>query len=88
MRDLNHEPFTTPYVGRDRRADADRDHPVLRDDWTPMRRVTDGRIAFVADDIRHRLAPICSHWSERDFESLVQQIARMKVRWMQLERAD
>jgi hypothetical protein len=43
---------------------------------------------MIADDIRRRLAFICAEWSEPDFEAVVQRIARMKMRWMELDRAD
>lgn len=52
------------------------------------RRVPDGRVALFADDLRSRLRCVCGHWEEDDFEKIVQRIARMKVRWSELDRAD
>lgn len=48
----------------------------------------EARIAFIADDVRRRLGPSCSHWDESEFETLVDRIARMKSRWVELGRAD
>ena len=71
----------------DRRGEA-RELSEPCDVWPPKRRASDGPVALLADDIRYRLAPVCSDWSEREFEAVVQRIARMKVRWRELDRAD
>ncbi|HEX6599539.1 MAG TPA: hypothetical protein VF034_09480 [Gemmatimonadaceae bacterium] len=88
MRDLHHDQSSTPYAGNDRRGARARELSAIADSWPPNRRVTDGPVALIADDIRRRLAFICDGWSEPEFEALVQRIARMKVRWMQVDRAD
>lgn len=67
---------------------AIRNAMTLGDAWTRERRVVDPRVTLYADDVRQRLRHICCDWSERDFEDLVRQIARMKVRWHDLDRAD
>ena len=67
---------------------AIRDAMTLGDAWGRERQVVDERIALYADDVRRRLRHICCDWSEPDFEALVLQIARMKVRWSDLDRAD
>ena len=87
MRDIHHEPPSIGSVGN-RRGAAALELSELYDDWPPQRRASDGPVAMLADDIRHRLAPICSQWSEHDLEIVVQRIARLKVRWMELDRAD
>ncbi|HEX5971528.1 MAG TPA: hypothetical protein VFY85_06350 [Gemmatimonadaceae bacterium] len=86
MRDSHHDQSSTPDVGDERRPGDARE--LAPDPWPPKRRATDGPIAMIADDIRQRLAPICRDWSEHDFEVVVQRIARMKLRWMQLDRVD
>jgi hypothetical protein len=88
MRDLHHDPMPINSAGSARRRVDGHEQAELRDHWPPKRRVSDGPVALLANDIRSRLAPICSEWSEREFETVVQRIARMKVRWMDLDRAD
>ena len=88
MRDTHHEPPSLGSIVGDRRGAEARSLGELGEDWPPHRRATDGPVAMLADDIRERLAPICSEWSEHDFEAVVQRIARIKLRWMQLDRAD
>lgn len=88
MHDLHQDPSSTRFVGRDRRGADSRDLAERHDGWPPKRRASDGPVALLADDIRRRLATTCEAWSDGDFEALVQRIARMKVRWMELERAD
>ena len=88
MHDTHQEPSSTASAGSGRRRADAREPAELRQDWPPLRRATDGPVAMLADDIRQRLAPICREWSERDFEAVVQRIARMKLRWMELNRAD
>jgi hypothetical protein len=88
MRDTHHEPSSIGFSSIDRRGADARQLSARCDDWPPQRRATDGPVAFLADDIRQRLAPICRDWSEHEFESVVQRIARMKLRWMELDRAD
>lgn len=88
MHDLHHDSSSTPFVGRDRRG-ADARALADRDDfWPPKRRATDGPVALLAADIRRRLSSTCEAWTDGEFEALVQHIAQMKVRWMELDRAD
>ena len=86
MRDSHHDQSSTPKAGNERRDAHAR--ALSADPWPPKRRAGDGPIAMIADDIRQRLAPICCDWSEHDFELVVQRIARMKLRWMQLDGMD
>ena len=88
MPEIHHEPAALGSIGGDRRGAETRNLSELSDQWLPQRRATDGPVAMLADDIRQRLAPVCSGWSEREFEWVVQRIARMKLRWMELDRAD
>jgi hypothetical protein len=88
MRDIHHEPPSLGSVGDDRRGAEARNLSELCDDWPPQRRATDGPVAMLADDIRQRLGPICRDWREDDFEAVVHRIARMKMRWIELGRAD
>ena len=88
MRDLHHDQSSTPFAADDRRGARGRELSAIADAWPPNRRASDGPAALIADDIRRRLAFVCDGWSDPEFEALVQRIARMKVRWMELGRAD
>jgi hypothetical protein len=54
----------------------------------PDRGAQDPRLALHAADLRSRLRHVCRDWKEDDFEEVVQRMARMKVRWSELDRAD
>ena len=41
----------------------------------------DARVAPLLDDLRRRLRPACQDWSEAEFETVIQRIARAKLRW-------
>jgi hypothetical protein len=88
MRDLHHDSSSMPLVARNRRGADARNLADRYDDWPPKRRAMDGPVALLAADIRRRLAVTCEGWNDSEFEALVQRIARMKVRWMELNRVD
>ena len=46
----------------------------------------DPRLAGMAAALTERLRPACAHWDEASFAALVQQIARLKLRWHDAER--
>lgn len=48
----------------------------------------DARFTLLSTDLRRRLRRVCLHWDEADFDALVRQIARMKIRWGDPDRAD
>jgi hypothetical protein len=39
------------------------------------------RVALLVGDLRRRLRPACRDWEEAEFEAVIQQIARIKLRW-------
>lgn len=80
MRDTHHLSSSNSQPARDR---ASRGGAFSRERWP-----TDPRIARFADDLRERLRHVCGDWEEVEFEALVQQIARMKLRWADLDRED
>ena len=41
----------------------------------------DPRLAAISAGLAERLRPICAGWDEARFEALVQQMARVKLRW-------
>ena len=45
----------------------------------------ESRLEQLRADLRARLRPACRHWPDGEFEALVQRMARMKLRWSEME---
>lgn len=88
MRDTGHLSYWMTHVNPDFRRTSlfhgRHEDPTDRE----RRAAAEGQIALYARDLRVRLRCVCGGWDEHEFEALVQQIARMKVRWSELDRAD
>jgi hypothetical protein len=64
------------------------DHPVDtgRESTTgPALDESDPRVQLLVQRITKRLRPVCAGWEEDRFQTLVQKIARMRVRWGDLD---
>lgn len=58
-------------------------------DVRPLQTASDDpRFALLVARLSARLRPVCTGWDDAEFEALVHQIARMKVRWGEAYRSD
>ena len=89
MRDSFSVPASMPSLRFLRRDQATRERPQRRE--LPDRRerpVVETRQSRMAADVRRRLEPSCRHWDNDEFDALVERIAEMKTRWIELGRGD